>query len=865
MASWWAFENSNAGNGFEGGYKEWLKAADATSHLFFAYLRSLSPQKGLSSFAMLPMSLQKLLQETEYPPQRPSLLQSSTNKVVMIVDAVSPTPFALLRRGSHFQYRDEDRALREFSDYEDPVQALTDECRRVLKAVSAANQTQAVSSSKHSTGLRDASWSRFEDIGFGSLLEEEDDEEEANLASRRNRGLRTTPASGSVGLARPTTPSWADFLSSGFVDDGLNSPTNMLLPPDKVLPPIDTNIRQRSSQSHRPRLESERTLEPGELASISRFDLDDSFWWVWMLSIAPEETPERKSVFGRCAVVETRIRTGRWLVMEEIVKGAAAEPDPGAYIAEKKGFFSWTRRNKGVSRSKSTGKQALDRNHYGHGLIAPGNSMGVSKTSIAPAQEAKIHAAAQKLQEKQRLEASTQASSSAAKRGRMESGSVEKTTSVFTIQPVIASEASPALKWASRYDKEATREAYLSNSNAGRGNAAAMSTPAVHLNGMQSKSNGIEKPLPAETTRKPVPMLPSASQPSLSQPSSSKPPAPVAAAPPSPLIAPIPRRNNDSSLYLSEKAVEAELPAGLHPAERSKDTGLPSPLVPPKDIEVPPESAREAAMSPVPAFVAQADTRKTVKKLHKEIKEEKAAPPPAPAGGLRKLFGRKNRQSKLPDNAAMSVNAMLAADAERAPARIPPAPAPAPVEKSAVVEAPEEVVAAPAPRALPESAPTPTPVAVPTPEPAPVHDEQPVEPPRTPTVPEPIYEASNDSLSRVGTAEAQDADREFSRFDQGPLVEQPAFVPGDSDNESDEAVPPPIARQRSPVTPTPADNVPATEAKPVAPVLDRWAQLKKNAAERAAQRQATEPRRDYSKPADGDDDTSGEESKSDPE
>lgn len=107
-------------------------AADATSHLFFAYLRSLSPEQSLTGISMLPMSLQKLLQETEYPPQRPDLLMASTNKVVMIVDAVSPTPFALLRRANHFQYRDTDRALQEFSEFEDPVQALTEECLSLI-------------------------------------------------------------------------------------------------------------------------------------------------------------------------------------------------------------------------------------------------------------------------------------------------------------------------------------------------------------------------------------------------------------------------------------------------------------------------------------------------------------------------------------------------------------------------------------------------------------------------------------------------------------------------------------------------------------------------------------------------------------
>ena len=60
----------------------------------------------------------------------------------MIVDSVSPTPFALLRRANHFAYRDDDRVLQEFAEYDDPVKALTDECRRVLRSISSANQSQ---------------------------------------------------------------------------------------------------------------------------------------------------------------------------------------------------------------------------------------------------------------------------------------------------------------------------------------------------------------------------------------------------------------------------------------------------------------------------------------------------------------------------------------------------------------------------------------------------------------------------------------------------------------------------------------------------------------------------------------------------
>ncbi|KAJ9132001.1 DUF1708-domain-containing protein [Pleurostoma richardsiae] len=803
MAGWWAFEHKDTGDGFEGGYKAWLAAADATSHLFFAYLRSLAPQPSRSGISMLPMSLQKLLQETEYPPMRPALMQSSTNKVIMIVDTVSPTPFALLRRGNHFQYRDEDRALREFSEYEDPVQALTEECRRVLKAVSAANQTQAVSSSKHSTSLRDASWSRFEDIGFTSPLDEEDEEDEAQQVAQRRVGLRTTPSSG-ANLGRPTTPSWADFLSSGFVDDSPNSPSNLLLPPDKILPPIDTTVRQRSSQSHRPRLEHQQQLEPGELASITKFDLDDAFWWVWMTSLAPEETPGRKSAFGRCAVVETVIRTGRWLVMEEMVKGAAPEPQEGAYIAEKKSFFSWTRRGKGISRRKSTGKHALDKGESG--MLKPSATMGFSKTSIGPDQQAKIQAAAQRLQAKQQQERLMAAQSpSPGRRGRTDMDLMaEKTNSVMTLQPVIMSEASPAMKWANKYDKDAIREAYLANQNAGRGIAQPLPTNGGQLT---PTANGHElRPAPP------------AKSPSLRpQPSPSIQP-----------LSPISRvEPEEERRHLSDKAVEA--PNDLHPAERSGAPGRSSPLPPPKDEPKSVEIPRENMLSPEPDL--SPESKKQQKKLHKEVKDKDKQ------GGLRKLFGRnKNRQSKLPENAAADLNGMLA----QAPAPAPePEPEPAqpepPVEKPALERQETQFV---------------------TPMEEPSNTMAPVQTPLNPTGPERSYEPSV-TESRVDTADALEAHHEFSRFDQGPLADQPAFAPAeDSDNDTEDAIPPPIARHRD-SSPTPE---PPVDQKPVAPAQDRWAQIRKNAAERAAQRQSEEQSRGgYSKTTDDGDDTSGEE------
>lgn len=757
-------------------------------------------------------------------------MQTSTNRVAMIVDNVSPTPFALLRRANHFQYREEDRALKEWSEYDDPIKALTEECRRVLRAISAANQSQAVSSSKHSTSLRDASWSRFEDIGFSSALEDDDLEEDSALAaSRQPQGLRNTPASGNGDLGRPTTPSWADFLSSGFVDER-GTPSH-LLPPDKVLPPIDTGVRQRSSQSHKPRLEHEYQLEPGELASIVRFDLDDSFWWVWMSSLAPEETPERKSAFGRCAVIETVIRTGRWLVMEEIVKGAAPDPEDGAYIAEKKSFFSWTRRGKTINRRKSTaGKHALDK---GDGHLKPSATMGFSKTSIGPDQQAKIQAAALQLQrqEQQKTQQQTQE-----RRGRKDTDWLtEKTNSVLTLQPSILSEASPAVKWASKYDKEAIREAYLADATAGRGTTGT----TVRTNGHAAASTD-------EQERRPE-LPPKAS-------SSSERPLPSTV----PSSTSVPRRDETPTptprTPQREKAPEA--PKALQAVQPQPATGRDSPLPPPprepESVELTREFTREQMVSPEPDMSPE---RARQKKLHKEMSKTGGG------NGLRKLFSRnKNRQSKLPENVAEQLSSFTAAQ------NAPPAPAarPPPAAPQVVAQREEARPAAPKEeRAQPQAIPTPAPVP-PSPV-SPVPARRPVAAPQA--EPEPVSPPArvhDEGISRVSTRETTTAKNEFSRFDQGPLLDQPAFVPDDDTDDVDDAVPPPIARHSprsipSPVAPQPEEEAappPAPVARSVMP-QDRWAQIRKNAAERAAQLNQTAP-----KPArNDDDDSSGEESK----
>ena len=690
---------------------------------------------------MLPTSLQKLLQETEYPPQTPDLMMTKTSKVVMIVDTVSPTPFALLRRANHFEYRDTDKALREFASADDPIQALSDECRRVLKSISAANQSQ-VSSSKHSTSLRDASWSRFEDIGFSSPLEEEEDDESAFPQRKQPEpeALRNYGSSGDQdgngGFDRPTTPSWADFLSSGFVDDD-TSRSNLLLPPDKVLPPLNTETRQRSSQSHRPRLESDSHLQPGELASITAFDLDETFWWVWITSLAPEETSERKSAFGRCAVVETKIRGGRWLVMEELVAGAAPEPEEGAYIAEKKGFLSWT---KSIGRRRSTGKRALDRSERNF------SSFSVDKPSAGPEAQAKIQAKAAQLraqESQQRLRASQSTTLPPV------SNADEKRETVY--QSNIGGEATSAMKWVKKYDKGAIKDAYMANTSAGKGLTLSLEDESANgnVNGKPLGSfmdDDISMTPPVKIKEAPLPETPK------------------------------------------------EEPADQVEAEKIEEP-TPQPLEkePTKIQEQPPTPPKEEPVAPPPVLAEPAVVIPASEKSANEVQKEKKP------SGIKKLFSRKNRISMLPTSRS----------------------------SSKLTEATPETQ-------------EPTTQAE-TSTPAVVHEveEKKQSGPRADENNEPTFDPDMGDNSPVDPKDAADAKREFSRFDQGPLSDQPAFDPEDEEDDPNDATPPPISRKPLPkhAIETPEEKLTGSAGPGV---QDRWAQIRKNAAERAAQRQAEE-------------------------
>ncbi|KAF1842681.1 uncharacterized protein K460DRAFT_356509 [Cucurbitaria berberidis CBS 394.84] len=824
LAGWWAFEFAEDGKGFDGGYRTWEKAADAASHLFFAYLRSLSPDLNtIGGISTLPRSLLALLSQTEYPPQTPTLMQTRTTKVVMIVDSVSPTPFSLLRRAKHFEYRDDDAALQQFSAYEDTVKALTDECRRVLECIATTNQSVVAQEAR----TPDPSWSRFEDFGFSGILDSSASSTNGtSLAGspREFSNFRSGARSKNTDFGRPTTPSWADFLSSGFADEGnTTSPTTLLLPTQK-LPPLGETARVHSSQSHVRNGLVDEDLEPGELASITQFDLDETFWWVWMISLASEETTDRKAAFGRCTLIETRIPGAKWLVMEEQVKGASPGPEEGAYIAEKKSKFSFTRRGR-LGRRKSTGKKPTPPSKEPYNRTTSNTPM--SKTSFGPDQHARIQAAAAKLAQNERDQ--KEADQFAQRRGRVDDTTSIKTNSVLTLQPHLLSEAGPAMKWDKRFgeaamDKDALRAQYLGDVSAGKGSR----------DNLLATANGRASPLPPEVTNRDLPALPASEMhaPSTKR-GDSRSPARVATNTTPPAEASSATRvpwPNDSPPHSSlgeEKPFATPLPEDK--SLLSTETGVQHPAlrkaVPERRPVVAPQTTNHATEEPTRAPEKKSPPNKLKKKE---------------GGGFRKLFGRKKTEAPTPAPAPVETvhpsepegdSYFQASDAVRSTSRFENHEAPVREPSPAYsVEKPESLRA---------------------PEPRFEH---------SPANSSPVYQDSRGPTPPIGPGSAatqQEIDQAFSRFDQGPMEDMPAFVPDDSDDEApvvSRRQMPQYVEQPGPVTPIQRvaqhrDDISEESidlTKQASPSQDRWAQIRKNAADRAARLSEEQSRRSRS-------------------
>lgn len=264
FGGWFAFGYDAKEWNFDCGYAAWIKAADACSHLFYAYLRGQDTEESMFRQPALPVTLQKALEDVSYPPMA-RLNGLPVKKVNFSCERVSPTPFDLLQR---LAYTDLPQTQSPASllyplDLDNPSGQLSFECERVWKCIVATNES---SNFRTPETLYDRNWSKFQDSGFNGLEKSED------LTFRDLTDSRLIPSAVSrlrpnVVRKRPSTPSWGDFLSTGFEDYLQGSP--VLLSPEQQLPPINT---QPLASSRRFSLTS---LDRGRVDDVVNVDLDD--------------------------------------------------------------------------------------------------------------------------------------------------------------------------------------------------------------------------------------------------------------------------------------------------------------------------------------------------------------------------------------------------------------------------------------------------------------------------------------------------------------------------------------------------------------------------------------------------------------
>lgn len=391
-----------------------------------------------------------------------------------------------------------------------------------------------------------------------------------------------------------------------------------------------------------------------------------------------------------------------------------------------------------------------------------------NRTNIGPDQTAKIQIAAAALRQQQ-----VQRERNHLRPREEGSKPNPRTNSVFTLQPVILSEATPAMKWASKYDKDAIREAYLKGlpmpekkdlSRVDTDRPLPPPPPQEELEERRERRERQERP-------RPEPAGPKAEQ--LTQP-----PTPITKQ--APVVPASPRTPS------APRPVPMALPS-------PRSNGRTSPTFDSRSQTIPGSPKSQPSTNSTPE-----KSKKLKASRFKNLFGSKKADPTS-------LVGRRISQLEPPNGGGLGVPAQNA-NRRLSVNRKQNTPAVGFNGDAAQFKAP------------------PPPVVTGGPSPSPQADLR-------------RQDSDQPSTSQVSPNEGRATAQVFSSFDQGPLADQPAFIPDDS-----VSTPEPV----SPIEPGPAapeaeidDVVSIDGAAPPAspteanPMQDRWAQIKKNAAERA--------------------------------
>jgi hypothetical protein len=342
LAGAWAFEMVNSQKelpaDFATGLSCWSVAAEASYHLFLAFLRSVYPDQNERYLIKFPRVLEQLLLKQAYPPKPMYKNRLITvPKITLSVGRLSANPFVLLQRISKtiqfenpamFPSEDDfDTLYFLFSDINEIEKRMSPESKRILEEVSKENSifTDNTLFIKDTPELpydiRARTWSKHYNQAYIDPVTGEPHRPLTNYVYEDSQREMIMKSSSLPKAQRPVLPYPESPTLDGIKDKPIHIGTW-----DEVMYYYSKALGDKKKHSGETTKNRRITTDNLTTCTLSKVAIDDFFVWVWINSISPEQTEISKAQFGRSIVVELQVSDGeagrRWVVVEEVLTPA---------------------------------------------------------------------------------------------------------------------------------------------------------------------------------------------------------------------------------------------------------------------------------------------------------------------------------------------------------------------------------------------------------------------------------------------------------------------------------------------------------------------------------------------------------------
>ncbi|KAF5096599.1 hypothetical protein D0Z00_002724 [Geotrichum galactomycetum] len=342
LAGAWAFEMVNSQKelpaDFATGLSCWSVAAEASYHLFLAFLRSVYPDQNERYLIKFPRVLEQLLLKQAYPPKPMYKNRLITvPKITLSVGRLSANPFVLLQRISKtiqfenpamFPSEDDfDTLYFLFSDINEIEKRMSPESKRILEEVSKENSIFTDNSlfikdtPELPYDIRARTWSKHYNQAYIDPVTGEPHRPLTNYVYEDSQREMIMKSSSLPKAQRPVLPYPESPTLDGIKDKPIHIGTW-----EEVMHYYSKALGDKKKHSGETTKNRRITTDNLTTCTLSKVAIDDFFVWVWINSISPEQTEISKAQFGRSIVVELQVSDGeagrRWVVVEEVLTPA---------------------------------------------------------------------------------------------------------------------------------------------------------------------------------------------------------------------------------------------------------------------------------------------------------------------------------------------------------------------------------------------------------------------------------------------------------------------------------------------------------------------------------------------------------------